>query len=83
MQAAFEPIADDLTCDLCKEGLAQRLGDVVTQWGSVRVSLPLIYEYVSSIAHYKLAAVHHLMIASLNPAYTTTIKRRYSETCNY
>lgn len=39
LQAVFSPLSDDLTCELCKEALGERLRDVVSRWVSVQVGL--------------------------------------------
>lgn len=38
MRNAFQPLTENLNCELCHEGLQKRVKDIIVQWASVRVS---------------------------------------------
>ncbi|KXN91239.1 hypothetical protein AN958_01761, partial [Leucoagaricus sp. SymC.cos] len=42
MRSAFQPLTENLSCELCNEGLQKRIKDVIVQWASVKVGLAYV-----------------------------------------
>jgi hypothetical protein len=38
MRSTFQPLMENLTCELCHSGLEKRVNEIVDQWASVKVS---------------------------------------------
>ena len=38
MEAAFKPLVEDLTCQLCRQILTEKIRNVVVKWATAKVS---------------------------------------------
>jgi hypothetical protein len=60
MRSAFQPLTENLSCNLCHEGLQKRIKDSIVQWASVKVHLLFASSYLFQLCFFANSAPYEV-----------------------